>query len=128
MALDTPATLLPGAPLPVGPHTPPHGQAIDAMRRAAQEFESVFLAEMMGPMFEGLDTDGLGGGGVGEQMFRPMLIDQYAHAITHAGGVGVAESITRELVRMQAGQDAVAHSATPAPAAPQTETTDGDHR
>ncbi len=48
-------------------------------------------------MFEGLSTDGLGGGGVGEEMFRPMLIDQYAQAIQHAGGIGIADQIVREL-------------------------------
>lgn len=117
MPADTPIIPpLPGAPLPMSTH--PQPQPADAARRVAREFESVFLAEMMGPMFEGLDTDGLGGGGVGEQMFRPLLIDQYAQAITHAGGVGVADSITRELLRMQENQAAVAT----------TDSANGDHR
>jgi Rod binding domain-containing protein len=34
-------------------------------------------------------------------MFRPMLIDQYAQAIQHAGGIGIADQIVRELNRMQ---------------------------
>lgn len=102
----------------MAPNTHPHSE--DAARRVAHEFESVFLAEMMGPMFEGLSTDGLGGGGVGEQMFRPMLIDQYAQAITHSGGIGIADSITRELLRLQESQAAV----TPTP----TDPANGDHR
>jgi Rod binding domain-containing protein len=69
--------------------------------RVAEEFESVFLAEMLAPMFEALDTEGLGGGGQGEQMFRPMLVQQYAESISQAGGVGIADSIVRELLRMQ---------------------------
>lgn len=105
MPVDTPTTPpLPGAPLPAT-HVPTHSE--EAARRVAQEFESVFLSEMMGPMFEGVSTDGLGGGGVGEEMFRPMLIEQYAKALTHSGGVGIADSITRELLRMQANQAAV---------------------
>ncbi len=74
----------------------------EEMRRVAEEFESVFLAEMMAPMFDGLETDGLGGGGAGEAMFRPMLIERYAESISNSGGVGIADSIIRELQRMQA--------------------------
>ena len=95
---------LAGAPLPLvagaGAHTAEGTQASRA-RHAANEFEAVFLNEMLAPMFEGLSTDGLGGGGAGEEMFRPMLIDQYAQAIQHAGGIGIADQIVRELTRMQ---------------------------
>jgi Rod binding domain-containing protein len=71
------------------------------VRRAAEEFESVFLSEMLAPMFESLQTDGLGGGGMGEEIFRPMLVERYAESITRSGGVGIADSIIRELMRMQ---------------------------
>ena len=81
------------------------------MRRAAEEFEAVFLAQMMAPMFEGLDTDGLGGGGMGEEIFRPMLIERYAEALSQAGGVGIADSIVRELMRLQEAQPEAADGA-----------------
>lgn len=96
--MPAPASL-PGAPLPPGPR--PQQSAPEELRRVAEEFEAVFLAEMLAPMFDGLDTEGLGGGGMGEQMFRPMLIERYAQAISSAGGVGVAESVIRELMRLQ---------------------------
>lgn len=86
-----------GAPLPLTPRP----TAPDEVRRAAQEFESVFLAQMLAPMFEGIDTDGLGGGGLGEEIFRPMLVERYAEALSKAGGVGIADSVVRELMRMQ---------------------------
>jgi flagellar protein FlgJ len=95
---------LEGAPLPLAPNAPPLDTQASQARHAAEEFESVFLNEMLSPMFEGLSTDGLGGGGVGEEMFRPMLIDRYAQAITHTGGIGIADSIMRELTRMQTAQ------------------------
>ena len=88
------------------------------MKKAAQEFEAVFLNQMLAPMFEGLSTDGLGGGGVGEEMFRPMLIDTYAKSIAQAGGIGVADSIVSEFTRMQAeagdADGRVANAITPA--------------
>jgi Rod binding domain-containing protein len=93
---------LPGAPLPIATAPTPTSPAVpDEIRRAAEEFESVFLSEMLAPMFEGLQTDGLGGGGMGEEIFRPMLVERYAESITRSGGVGIADSIIRELMRMQ---------------------------
>jgi peptidoglycan hydrolase FlgJ len=94
---------LPGAPLPMSPSArareadPREAQ----LRHAAEEFEAIFLAQMMAPMFDGLDTDGLGGGGMGEEIFRPMLIERYADALSRAGGVGIADSIVREMMRHQ---------------------------
>jgi Rod binding domain-containing protein len=92
---------LAGAPLPMRTSPTEPQRVPDEVRRAAEEFEAVFLAEMMAPMFEGLDSDGLGGGGMGEQIFRPMLVERYAESITRSGGVGIADSIVRELMRMQ---------------------------
>jgi Rod binding domain-containing protein len=77
-------------------------QGAEEARRVAEEFEAVFLAEMLAPMFDNLDTEGLGGGGAGERMFRPMLVEQYAKAIAQAGGVGIADSVMTEILRMQA--------------------------
>ncbi|MES1156905.1 MAG: rod-binding protein [Alphaproteobacteria bacterium] len=109
-----------GAPLPQ-PLSPPAPSA--DIVRAAHQFESMFLDEMLKPMFDGLSTDGLGGGGIGEEMFRPMLIDQYAQALGKAGGIGLAQHLITELSRMQAMQAAPA--TTPAP---KTEDEDGSAR
>lgn len=112
-----------GIPLASTRFGPPEAQRAPEVspetRRAAEEFESMFLAQMMAPMFEGLDTDGLGGGGMGEEMFRPMLIEQYGKALSHAGGVGLADSIIRELAEMQANQANLQQD---------QETPDGAHR
>jgi Rod binding domain-containing protein len=98
----TNAIVLPGAPLPLSVTPERRADAVDPeMRRAAEQFESIFLAQMMAPMFEGLQTDGLGGGGMGEEIFRPMLIERYAEALSQAGGVGIADAIVRELMRLQ---------------------------
>lgn len=75
-----------------------------AIETAAKDLESAFLAELIAPMFAALETDGLGGGGAGERMFRPMLIEQYARRLSEAGGIGVAEAVARELLAVQAAQ------------------------
>jgi peptidoglycan hydrolase FlgJ len=93
---------LPGAPLPLSTAAQaPNAQAQGELRRAAEEFEAVFLSEMLAPMFDSLETDGLGGGGMGEEIFRPLLVERYAESISRSGGVGIADSIVREFMRMQ---------------------------
>ncbi len=99
---DAPIPLA-GAPLPM---RAPAAAPQDEIRRVAAEFETIFIGQMLAPMFAGLKTDGLGGGGAGEEMFRPMLIERYAEALSRAGGVGIADSIVAELTRMQSQQRA----------------------
>jgi Rod binding domain-containing protein len=76
------------------------------IKKAAKDFESMLIGQLMAPMFEALKTDGMFGGGSGEEMFRPMLLEQYAKGVTQAGGIGLADGIAREMMRLQAGASA----------------------
>ena len=76
-----------------------------AARAAAEEFESVFLAQMFAPMFETVETDPLFGGGPGEQMYRSLLVEEYGKAIARAGGVGIADAVEREILKLQEVQE-----------------------
>ncbi len=67
----------------------------------AQEFESLFLAELLGPVFDQLETDGPFGGGSAEEAFRPLLLEQYTKSISEAGGIGIADAVLTELLRLQ---------------------------
>lgn len=70
-------------------------------RAVAEQFERMFLTEMLQPMFSGIETDGMFGGGQGEEVFRPMLLDQYADSIARGGGVGIADAVMKEILRLQ---------------------------
>ena len=70
-------------------------------KTAAQNFEGVFLSQFLGQMFEGISTDGPFGGGQGEQMFRSLMLDEYGKQIAAQGGIGLASSVTRELLKTQ---------------------------
>ena len=70
-------------------------------RRVAEDFEALYLSQMLGPVFDQLKTDGPFGGGHGETMYRSFLVDAYARAMVKAGGVGVADMVQREILRMQ---------------------------
>jgi peptidoglycan hydrolase FlgJ len=70
-------------------------------RQTGIEFEQMFLAQMLTPIFDALPTDGMFGGGQGERMFRSFQIDEYAKAIVRTGGIGIADSVARHLMTLQ---------------------------
>jgi len=72
-----------------------------AMDKAAKEFEGVFISQFLGSMFSGIKTDGIGGGGQGEEMFRSMMVGKYADGIVAQGGFGLASSIKAQMLKMQ---------------------------
>lgn len=79
----------------------PKSQDIDKVREAAQEFEAVFLSQMLKPMFENLETAAPFGGGPAEDMYRSLMVDEYGKAISKAGGIGIADQVMVEMLKMQ---------------------------
>ena len=79
----------------------PKAAAGDDAHRVGREFEQMFLAQVLGSMFDGLSTDGPFGGGFGEKMFRSLQTDAYARALAGRGGVGIGNQITQEILRAQ---------------------------
>lgn len=75
------------------------------VEEAAKEFEAVFVAEMLKPMFEGIDTNGMFGGGKGEEVFRGMMIQEYGKILAQTGEIGISDSVKEEMIRMQAKAD-----------------------
>ena len=68
---------------------------------AAKEFEAVFIAQMLKPMFETVETDGPFGGGNAENIFRSMMVDEYGKIIAEQGGIGIADALKNQLIEMQ---------------------------
>lgn len=85
------------SPTPALPRSAGEGD----MRRVAQAFEGQVLGALLAPMFEGLRTDGPFGGGGAEAQWRPMLVDAIARDLARGRGLGLADAVMRELVRMQ---------------------------
>lgn len=73
------------------------------LREAAEEFEATFMSQMLKPMFKGLKTDGPFGGGHAEKVYRNMLVQEIGKEMSRAGGIGIADSVYQELLRMQEG-------------------------
>ena len=71
------------------------------IHKTAQAFESQFLSQMLGSMFEGVTTSEPFGGGEGEQAFKSFLMDAFAKQMTKSGGVGITNAVQREMLKMQ---------------------------
>ena len=69
------------------------------IRKVAREFEAMFVAMMLKSMRETVGKDTLTGGGKGEETFRSLLDQEYANAAVKGGGIGLAQTIERELKR-----------------------------
>jgi Rod binding domain-containing protein len=85
--------------------------------QTGKKFEAMYLSEMLQPMFAGIKTDKVFGGGHGEEMFQSLAIDEYARAVSGAGGVGIASAVQREILRLQEQAHAPSTTAAAAPAA-----------
>lgn len=80
------------------------------MADTGKAFEAQILSTMMQSMFDGVGG-GTFSGGEGEKQFKSLLVDAFAKQTVKAGGLGIADQITREMLKLQGLTDA------PAPAA-----------
>lgn len=103
------------APAPADPTQRAAGASKAQLERLAKEFEASALSALLRPMFDSVAVNELTGGGVGEQTFRPMLVEQYAKAIADRGGVGFGQAILRELTRLQEASSIVEPAQAGAP-------------
>jgi Rod binding protein. len=70
---------------------------------AAQEFEAVFLSQMLEHMFAGVNLNPMAGDGKSSQddIYKSWLVDEYGKIIARSGGIGVADHVKREMLKMQ---------------------------
>ncbi|MCK4944760.1 MAG: rod-binding protein [Alphaproteobacteria bacterium] len=76
-------------------------QQIEQTKAAAQDFEAVFLSEMMSHMFKGIKTDSVFGGGAGEDIFRGMLVQEYGKQMANGHGIGISDQLQKVMIQMQ---------------------------
>lgn len=75
----------------------------EQIRKTAEDFEASFLAAMLQPVFAALPTDGPFGGGDGEATFRSFMVEAMAKQTVRAGGIGLADRVQAEMLKMQEG-------------------------
>ncbi len=69
-------------------------------QRAVQEFEAMFLSEMLAPMFEGATRSTLFGG-AGQEIWSSLLTQEYGRVLAGRGGLGLGASAMHALMQQQ---------------------------
>ncbi len=71
------------------------------IHQTAKSFEATMISQMLGPMFEGLKTDGAFGGGSAESTYRTFLTDAIGKQMSKSSGIGVAHNVEMEMLKLQ---------------------------
>ena len=73
-------------------------------RKTAQDYETMFLEQSLERMFATTGGEGpLGDNGTGGEVYRSMLVKEYAGNVVKSGGIGIADQVFREIMRLQEG-------------------------
>lgn len=74
----------------------------EKLRQQAVDLEGVFLNTLMKEMFSSIDTNEENfGGGFAEETWRGMQAEQFATALAEKGGIGLADQLVGDLLRLQ---------------------------
>lgn len=85
-----------------GPGT--HKPQIDKsspLYKSAQEFEAVFIKQMLDVMRKTIDRSGLVERNQGEEIFEDMLYDEYSKNMSKSAGLGLADTMYQQLSYLQ---------------------------
>lgn len=87
-------------PRPVTPHAA--NQRIDRsskLYKVCQDFESIFIKQMLNVMRKTVHKTGLMDGGMAEEIFEDMLYDDYALKMAQSSQFGISDMLYKELFR-----------------------------
>jgi Rod binding domain-containing protein len=68
----------------------------------AKDFESLFVAQMLKHLFADVGEEAnLFGDAETSDIYKEWMVEQYGKLITDAGGIGVADHVQKELLKLQ---------------------------
>ncbi|MBN2441369.1 MAG: rod-binding protein [Spirochaetales bacterium] len=67
--------------------------------KACQDFESIFIKQMLNVMRKTVNKSGLIDGGFAEEVFEDMLYDEYAQKMSQNANFGLSDSLYKQLSR-----------------------------
>jgi flagellar protein FlgJ len=85
----------------IGNLTPPHQasdadeQQVAAARKVAQQFEAIFLRQLMGSLEK---TGGFGGSSTGAGVYKSMMVGALADSTAEGGGIGLADVVFKAMM------------------------------
>jgi len=81
---------------------PGHKKMTEAeLNTVSQDFESMFLAQMLSTMFGESTGSSLFGSNESKEVYKNLMVTEYGKTIAKTGGIGIASFIKRELIKMQ---------------------------
>ncbi|MBN1646865.1 MAG: rod-binding protein [Spirochaetales bacterium] len=69
----------------------------DKLKKACEDFSSIFIKQMLNSMKKTVHKSGLMDGGMAEEIFEDMLYDEYAKKIASTANLGLADMMYRQL-------------------------------
>lgn len=100
LIIDTAQSNITGAQLSSLKNAPRAGED-KSLRKVAEDFESVFISQMIAPMMETVNADGIFSGGHAEKVYRSMMVDEFGKSFSKSGGLGIADQVYNELLKLQ---------------------------
>jgi flagellar protein FlgJ len=80
----------------------PHAAEKTKAKKTAQDFESMFLEQTFDRLFASGGAEGpMGDNGTGGEVYRSMLVKEYAGSVAKSGGVGIADQVYAEMLKLQ---------------------------
>lgn len=76
----------------------------EKIQETAQNFEAMFLSQMLNYMMPETDTNTPFYGGKGEEVFKSFMTNEYANLMAKTGKTGIADMVAKEMIRIQAAQ------------------------
>lgn len=72
----------------------------DELRKATQDFEAVFIAQLLSQMRKAMaPPSSLLGGGREEETFRDLMDQEIGKSVARRGGLGIGEAVYRQLLK-----------------------------
>jgi flagellar protein FlgJ len=71
-------------------------------RKTAEDFETMFLEQSLDRLTQETGEEGpLGNNGEGGGIYKSMLSKEYAKSVSKTGGVGIADQVYAQMLKMQ---------------------------
>jgi flagellar protein FlgJ len=67
------------------------------LKEACQDFESIFVKQLLDGMRKTINKTGLLSGGLTEEIYEDMLYSEYAREISRSGNLGLADLLYNQL-------------------------------
>ena len=73
----------------------------DQIDKVSNDFESMFIGQMLDQMFgDSVGTEAYGDSQTSD-VYKGLMMDEYGKIISRAGGIGIADYVKRELLKLQ---------------------------